>query len=645
MSLFDSGLFDSAAFDAASGGTLVGTGIVSLDIDVAVYRAGEVSLDLAVSVYQTGTPVLPLAISIVSPLVFNSGQHHVEWAPTITIGGIDVSSRLTGVIKISGAEDSARVASFSVIPLTVEELDGYDGQTVTIDVTLWRPGQSATYRRFTGVVESVEFSPFSRVVDIACRDGYQERPKACTSAADVERLFGDLATPCATLHPWNDAEPNPAAYFSGLLGTMRGSCVIDSNGIWQAVPWAIGEPAETFGADQLFDDSLRVLRPDRVELPANIHARLNVRYARLHAVELPLTWTTFPDSRYITDGLPHLPKSLVQGALDGLEGWLVKGVPAMTSPTPGFHSVNIGGVVKEYLVPEADAPTFCDALTATVYRRWYQQVETAYTVSLPMGGVSDRDETVSASLESTFDHGQWEVAPSSETTVGLYQANAPEGGGPPLTGYEGLPEPWPAANSAIDWLPDISPTELNAAAAFVLSQALRKAAAGKRKRRVRFSKPADPRWEIGDVLGANAWGVTAKGQVAEFEDSLDLDSGDIESMYTLACPDGTGTDTSFTATVAPPANTVLHALTAPVLGTHVGSAIETPAVPDEDSLLGFLCNVVLTSENYSAGKPAYQPQFRLIMPAIAALERDPLLIESAMTATTSIASGSLAITF
>ncbi|MBI2278204.1 MAG: hypothetical protein HYU74_12690 [Dechloromonas sp.] len=643
--MFDSALFDSAAFDAASGGELIGTGTAFLPIDVAVYQGGLAALDLSIAVYQTGVATLPLAISVVTPLVFDAGEHHVRWARTITIGGLDVSSRATGVIKISGAEDSARVASFSVIPLTVEELDGYDGQAVTIDITLWRPGQSATYRLFTGVVESDVFSPFSRVVEIVCRDGYQERPKACTSAVDVERLFGDLATPCATLHPWNAAEPNPAAYFSGLLETMRGACAIDSNGIWQAVPWAIGAALDTFDAPQLFDDTLRVMRPDRVDLPANIHARLNVRYARLHAVELPLTWTSFPESRYITDGLPHLQKSLVQGALDGLQGWFVKGVPAMVSPAPGFHSVIIGGVTKEYLVPEADAPTYCDSLEVTMYRRWYQQVETAYSVSLPMGGVSDRDETVSASLESTFDHGQWEVAPSSETTVGLYQANAPVGGGPPVTGYEGLPEPWPAANSAIDWLPDISPTELNAAAAFVLSRALRKAAAGKRKRRVRFSKPVDPRWEIGAVLAVDAWGVAATGQVVEFEHSLDLDSGDIESTFTLACPEGTGFATTFTATVAPPTNTVLHALSAPALGTHVGSAFETPAAPDEDTLLGFLCNVSVASENYSAAKPAYQPQFRLIMPAIAALERDPLQVESAMTTTTSIASGSLAITF
>lgn len=596
------------------------------------------------SLVATGTITAGLAISVVSPLVFSSSAGSIRWAPSVVVGGVDVSARLTGALRISAAEDAARVASFSLIPQSPSELAGYEGQSLTIDVTLFRAGQTATYRMFTGTVERSEFDPSTRIAALSCRDGWQERPAACASQAEVEALLGGLATTAPALLPWSDTEPDPAAYFSGLLDTLPGATAIDANGLWKVIPWAIGSPSASFPASEVFDGSVKVMTAARRDVPAAIKATLAVRTHRLHAAEVDLSWTALPNVNYVVDGLPTLPKSTVQAALDGISGWLIKGTPSIVEPLAMSYPVLVGGQTVYYIVTPEAARVTCKSFTATMYRRWYQQYEVAYSVTIDMGGASSRDDSITASIASTFDAGAWETAPSAESRSSLYQANAPTVSVPP-TGYEGLPEPWPPTNGAIDHPGNVAPADLQAAAQQVVARALRRAAAGKRKRTVSFARPLDPRWELGAVLAINASGVAATGQVSEIEHELDIDSGAVSSAFTLAVPDAAGTTTGFTASVTAPATTVTHALTDPALGTHVGASYSTPPTPAEETLIGFLCNVVPTSGNYDAAAPVYEPQFRLILPEIPAPVRDPLTVEVPISATVSIAGGSLALTF
>lgn len=635
--------FGASPFASGSFGASAGE-VSAPPPDLEPVATGTPSFPIAISVFETGTLSFPIAISVVSPLVFSAGQYAIRWSPVVVIGGVNVSARLSGQIDISAGEDSARLATLQVIPASSADLASYEGQPVTIDVVLFRTGQTATYRLFTGVVESREFLVSDRVVTLSCRDGYQERPKACQSAAEVEALFGGLAYPSAALLPWSDATPDPAAYFNGLLDSLLGTVFIDSSGIWRARPWSIGSPAETFSAGQIFDGSLTVIDPARADLPVEITATMTHRFPRLHAVDIPVMWEAVERVRFVVDGLPTASKSMIQSALDGLSEWHIKGTPTLVSPLPGSWPVIVGGATVYYLVDAADAPLMCESMEATLYRRWYQEVEATYTVTLPVGGSSDRTESVATSIASEFDTGRWESSPSSDSGVSLYQANAPASPSTP-TGYEALLPPWPPGNGALDHYADITLPALQDAAEHTVARALRQAAAGKRQRRVRFERQLDPRWEIGDVLGVSAYGVSAVGQLAEIEHVLDMDTGDIATTMTLAVPDGTGTTTAFTATVTPPAAGMTHAYGSLVLGNPVGAAFETPAVPDESTLLGYLSNVVSTSDNYDASKPVYQPQFRIVMPPIAAAVRDPAKLTGGLSVSYSIAAGSLSITF
>ena len=637
MAAFSAGAYDHA-FDIDGGGA--GSGMAAFSAG-AYDHAFDIDGGGAGSV-ETGTASAGLEISVVSPLVFSSASGSISWAPSVAVGAADVSARLAGSLKISAAEDAARVATLTLIPASAADLEGYEGQTVTIDVTLFRPGQTASFRLFTGSVERSEFALAERLVTLSCRDGWQERPAACASAAEVEALLGGLATVSGKLLPWSNAKPDPAAYFSGLLETIPGATAIDSGGVWQVVPWTIGAPAATFSAAEVFDGSVDIITAARADVPAAVRATLAVRGHRLHSAEVDVDWTAVDYSRYIIDGLPTLPRATVLGALNGIDGWEVRGDPVIVAPTPGSYGPIQGAY---YVVSAEHAPSICQSFTATLYRRWYQEIEIVHAITIDLGGASSRDDSINAAVSSDFDASAWESAARATAVSEIYAANDPH---PPTgtpTGYEGLPEPWPPTNGAVDHLGNISAPELQAAVSQVVARAMRRAAAGQRRRSVRFARPLDPRWEVGAVLAIDAGGVAATGQVSEIEHELDIDSGALASTFTLAVPAGNGAVTGYTATAGTPANTVTHALTAPDLGNWVGASYDTLPDPDEDAVQGFLCNVDPLSDNYDDEAPAYVTQFRIVMPDIAAPLRDPLTVESPITATVTIASGNLEIAF
>lgn len=615
MPAFDAS-FDPLAFDVGGGAAvLVGTGVAS---------AG-------------------LAVAVVSPLVFDSSAGYVRWSALVAIGGVDLSDRLCGSLRITAGEDSARVASFSLVPRSVLEMEAWEGAEATIDVTLFRSLQTATYRLFTGPVESVVFDPNERVAAVDCRDGWQERPKACATAAEVQALLSGGGYPSQHALPWSDSTPDPSGYFSGLLETLQGATAIDANGLWRVIPWAIGTPAASFAAREVFDGSVSVTGASRSALPESVNATVALRYSRLHAVDIALQWQAVNYERYVIDGLPACPKSTVVAAIEGVSDWLVKGHINLVEPTPGAFPVYMGVEPSYYVLSPEVARTLCNSFTVTMYRRWYQQIEAAYSVDIPVGGSSGRSDTVQAGITSSFDAGEWEKAPSADHSASLYSRNPPTPPEPP-TGYEGLPEPHPA-NGAIDHLPDISSGDLNELTRHVVARAVRKAAQGRRQRTVRFSRPLDPRWEIGAVLAMAACGVTATGQVAELEHELDFDAGSAVSSFRLAVPEGNGTATAFTASAALPSNSVSHILNPKTLGNWIGSSWETPANPDEDALVGFLCNIDPRSENYNSATPGYEPQFRIILPEIRADWRDPVTSPLPISVTFTIAAGSLEFVF
>lgn len=607
--------------------------IISADITVYAGRIKAAKADLSVRVGDVN--------------VFDSALGKIYWSAAVMIGGLDVSARLVGEMQIEADEDSARLASFSVIPLSDGELAGYDSAIVTIDLTIYRGSAAASLRRFTGVVETVSFNPSAREAALNCRDGYQERIRACSSADQVHSLLGGIAAPCSKIVAWSDSTPDPASYFSSLLATLPGATFIDASGIWRCFKWDIGTARETFTAADIFEDSMSVTQPARADVPASIFAQLTHRFPRLHCAEIGINWDEPEREHYVTKGIVPCTKSAVIDAVKGISGWVVKGEISITPPIPGAYPVVSNGHTVFYNVSYAEIVWRCSAMSATIYHRWYQEVEVAYSITIGMDGSSDRDDSIQDAIQSTFDASGWESPQTTSDSLGIYSANAPAGQGDsePPTGYEALPEPWPPANSAMNHFADVTDSMLADAVSHVVAKATRLAAAGRRKRRVAFERPIDPRWEIADQLAVTAYGVFAAGQLAGFSDSLNFQSGEATTKLVLACPQGSGANIDYTASVTPPAPDISHALLMPALSNHFGADLSTPDWMSPDSLAGYLCNTIPTSNSYDASAPAFEPQFRIVTPAIEAAVRDPLYLDVVIDAMVSLPAGELTISF
>lgn len=621
---------------------------------VAIVPEGEiysVTLPLHVQVAARYSAAMGLLLSVSDARVFDSAIGRISWSLRVIIGGVDYSGRLCGVTSIEADEDSARLATLDLLLEAPAELTAMDSAPIAIDVIVAGGGYTASRRRFTGRVEiPAEFSPADRRVSLVCRDGYQERIKAAGSVAAVRSMLGDMVMLSDKLTAWDDAEPDPVGYFRAALDTVPGATFIDGAGQWRIVRWDLTGPARTYGAADMFDPGPILSQPARSDMPAAVVATLTHEFSRLHNVELALTWEGPAYEDFVIKGVLHTPKSIVLDALDGISDWQVRGNPVLVSPTPGEYPVWDGVQTVYYLVQYGSAEQQIDSMTANVYRRWYQIVSRRYTVTIDMGGSSDRDDSISRSIRSTFDAAGWESGKRAEPSLGIYRANPPIGAedDEELTGYEALEAPWPPTNGAVDWPADIDNSTLQQAVEQVVAEATRKAAQGRRKRRITIERPVDLRLELGDVCAVDALGLAGVGQTQSFAERYDHDSGSCVGKYVFACPKGGGGSTtgySLSLTV-PTADDVAHALYGYPLGNHYGADTETPTDwVHPDSLAGYLCNTLPTSDHYVASKPTFEQQFRIILPEIPAAIRDPLEQVVAVDASVDLADGNLIIDF
>ena len=588
-----------------------------------------------------GVATLPVIVYTTDPNTFEYQGRRLLWRAIVKVGGVDVSTRLTGQMKISAAEQAPRVATFDVVPLNAAQLKSFDaGASVTIDIAIKVQAGWSVYRRFSGLVESADFDLGERVAKLVCRDGYQDRIKHCTTASEVEDLvFG--AYPCQKILAWSDATPDPLSYFDGLLSTICGATFIDGSGVWQQANWSIGATRYAFSRGDYFDGSLTLKGADKSRLPVSIKATLTVRFNRLHAAEIPLSWTGPTLDRFVLDGISYPNKSTILNALAGLSGWCIKGEADMTGPVRGVHHVLHNGVDTPFIIGDDAAQLMCTEMAVTMYHRWYQSIDARYSVEIPLGGKSDRDESIGAALTSEWDAGTWETTPSATSPSPIYLKNGPVS---PIvkTGYEGFPQPYPPANGSLDYFPDV---DIFPAMQHVAAKALRTAVSGLRGRRVEFDRPLDCRLEIGQAISVASDDLSALGQIVEWDDTLDHDSGTAITHVVLACPEGQlGAGTGFSVGSIPDLSPVSHSFPIPVLGNWIGGSVETVAATD-DEIIGWLTNVNPLSNDASAGNPFYHEQFRVRLPEIPAEFRDPKTIDVSVGMGVSISGGIVDLVF
>jgi hypothetical protein len=263
------------------------------------------------------------------------------WTVKVVVGSLDTTARLTGQVSIRCIEDSASSASFTVLPFDgIVDLTNHIGQTVTIDYN--------GHRRFTGLVDTVDYDPDTTLTSFSCTDGLQlvfERIEGATLQAVGDATVALIAEENArnqvmytlSIGTYTQTYVDSAALaaeervsrkrialalakkrtgievrkvvgglwsssvFSGTSGwdafhdcmsTQLASYNLDSNGQGVNTPWlAKPSPDFTFTEDGYLDQSLKVGNiANARDIVNSVDLQFEYRYTRLWQCQFQLSW-------------------------------------------------------------------------------------------------------------------------------------------------------------------------------------------------------------------------------------------------------------------------------------------------------------------------------------------------------------------
>lgn len=344
-----------------------------------------------------------------------------EWAVAVTLGGVNVSDRLTGRLRIEAEENAARVAEFTLLPVGGPvAVSDYVGQTVAIDIT-----QDATaYRRFTGIVDHPRYDPATRLLRFSCTDARQTKLQAM-SPEEVDALI-PVARWSADIF---DPDVDGLQHANNLLSTLPVALDLDTDGeTWLLTDWAAkAEP--DFEFDSVLDGSLSVQLAERRYLVNEVDVALDYRFTRQRHRKRSWQWawvwppgapadfcTWFQDTTELPD------KDMIQRAAEG-GGW----TPDPTSfsyaelpPTGGppvCGNFSVGWINRGVPVVLGASWEAARRMTQAVTEEYRLTVRAPQSITRH-GVIPGRQRGVAV---TEFDAGDWERDPAIGIPAGFAQ--------------------------------------------------------------------------------------------------------------------------------------------------------------------------------------------------------------------------------
>jgi hypothetical protein len=549
--------------------TTQGTGTVTLPLSVAVaIPNNRINLTLSVSVRLTSNVTFGLPVSVVA----NKLGQTAAWRPVVMLGGVDVSSRLTGQIRVEAEEGAARIAEFTLVPLPGAVLPTtWVGAAVTIDYAGQNAAGAALYpvRRFTGVVDVPDYDPIQKTTLFHCTDDLQGTLAASTRAS-LAGLIGGY---------WSEAAlgvPNSNLDYANLrLSTVPGSLDMSP---WRAprlTLWAAkATPDFVLGAADLDDNSLKVALAYRGLLRNQVQISFGYRFqvARLRVMQLYWEWT--PSRPYYNQITAPVAQTIIDAV--NATGWgIVSSLFAI-----GTVIATRNGVVNATIYSDSSAVDLTTArpsnATLRINKKYSQTITEQYgiTVSAPLSVAALRANTSqrSATLEAPWDATDWEKTP---ILINGYSQDSASGYGYGIislglslvvqdTGPMPPPLPVPpalivgtAVGETIQTMtqPGVNDRAASDAAIAALIAAAQVDILGShRGNEVRGTLLLSPTLDLVHTLYVSAGGITAQGKVRRLIDRMDMDSGNASTEFTLAISsaNATGIQPPTSTPLAPP---------------------------------------------------------------------------------------------
>lgn len=613
ISRADGEMYDAPVITITAEVSLVDVDIqINITAIIAARATPELPVEAAAAI-PAATPMLAVQAATSDPavtaevLVTSSARDGAIYpglsrtlTPYLTVGGVDLSSRLSGPWSITREEGRVAIAEFSLRP----NPGTFDvGDAIRSPVRFgYRIDGAEPVILFTGVVDEPAYDPHTRRLVYTCTD-------------NLPRVIGALARPqIDALTPgayWSPAAANPDAdaweYAQARMDTVPGSLDLSVDGQPRVHPWAAAEtPHFTFkdgaATGNFVDRTLRLSRASWREFVNEVTVTVEARYQRRVHRDASFRWSYGPTFQgYLTDTSPLPTEDTVRAAAEQA-GWAIKHEQFTRLPPSGVYF----GIIWTH---NPDNPPFWILeANLTLARRWDETVteRATYTVRAPasiarFGPIREQDR-VTYTPDPPADTDAWldRNLDQRASSGAIYAQSAND-----LDGFT-------AAPGGVQYRDDTDPAALTAAAMTGLLRAVRRILGAHRQHTAEVTAPLLPEVDVVHTAEIQATGLTCRGKVREVihRGDTDIAAGPPQTTIRIAVSQCDGA-ASVTPTPIAPAPTTVPAPDVlagqPALGgdkTHLGNRWYSPAEdPDWD---GWVSNYTIPNP---VGATKYDERF------------------------------------
>lgn len=259
------------------------------------------------------------------------------WTAQVMLGGVDVTDRLTGALRIECSEDGDSVATFALwLGDAPVDVAGYSGLGLSIDFVV-AGDPVITSRRFTGALVQPTFDVVSRVLNCEATTRLADTVEAMPLSA-IDTLVGgswseDVFEPTAGRSRWDYAQER--------LSTLPASLNADRLGSPRITQWHADGLHWEFAPGSTLYESVDVSLAALGETTNRIELELDYRYSRYRQRNQTYSWyhpglggntsiDGFINWKGSSSELPDI--EMVAGAVDSA-GWFL--ISAIWGRLPG----------------------------------------------------------------------------------------------------------------------------------------------------------------------------------------------------------------------------------------------------------------------------------------------------------------------
>jgi len=276
---------------------------------------------LRLKTYETKLLVINLKLAIIPAFASGTGgqgvgkvidlpvDNYQRWSLRVTLGGTDVSSRLTGELSVDAEENAAKVAVFSLRPAS-GQVNPYAWVKAPVEIFYVINDSSGNYLTevllFKGIVDTPVYDTTSRLTEFTCTDDLQNvilsmthgQVDALTTNAEYSRFVFD-----ETANSWD--------YLQDRLSTYPYAVSLNANRQPVSYTYKAGLISYEFQSNTVLDGSLSVTLANAREITNSVSVSLDTQMEVYRETVATVRWTDHNFGSFFPDWWLNTPERII----------------------------------------------------------------------------------------------------------------------------------------------------------------------------------------------------------------------------------------------------------------------------------------------------------------------------------------------